>query len=154
MKHRGIVVLSASFLFLSLPAWGQTSKAQSKPIDPQNMDFSVQPCDDFYRYANGSWIKNNPIPPAFSSWGSFTELAERNDDVLRGILENAANEKNAPPGSNLQKIGDFYATGMDSTNVENLGWHPIEQDLKRIETIGDVAGVEKEIAYLHTIGAG
>jgi len=133
---------------------GQELKEQMKPLDPKNMDPKVQPCDDFYQYANGTWLKNNPIPPAFSSWGSFAELAERNNDVLHEILDNAASDRNAPDGSNERKIGDFYATGMDSARIESLGWQPIESDLKRIEALTDIAGVQVELARLHAVGAG
>jgi putative endopeptidase len=141
-------------LFATFAAIGQDLKEQSKPIDPKNMDPSVRPCDDFYRYANGTWLKNNPIPPAFSSWGSFTELAERNNDVLHDILESAAKDQTAPDVSNRKKIGDFYATGMDSTTIEALGWQPIAEDLRRIDALTDVEGVQVEVARLHSNGAG
>ena len=147
----------SSFLFLiaiAVCANGQDIKEQSKPIDPKNMDLSVKPCDDFYLYANGTWLKNNPIPPAYSSWGSFAELAERNNDVLHEILENAAKDHSAPAGSNLQKIGDFYASGMDSARIESLGWQPIAGELKSIDAIADIAGVQSEIAQLHSFGPG
>lgn len=135
-------------------AMGQDMSKQSKPLDPKNMDLSVKPCDDFNQYANGTWIKNTTIPPAFSQWGSFTELDEHNTDVLHGILEEAAKDRTAPEGSNRQKIGDFYATGMDSATIESLGWKPIEGDLKQIDGLADIAGIQSEIARLHIYGRG
>lgn len=154
MRMRGIRTLIAFLLVTTFVALGQDVKDQSKPIDPRNMDLTVQPCDDFYRYANGNWLKNNPIPPAFSTWGSFTELAERNDEVLHEILERAAKGLNAKGGSNLQKIGDFYATGMDSAKIESLGWQPIARELESIGAITTIEGVQKEVAHLHTEGVG
>src|SRR6476659_1158042 len=65
------------------------------PLDPKNMDTSVKPGDDFYLYANGGWIKNNPVPPEFSRWAAFNELAEKNNDALQEIAEKAAGG-NAP----------------------------------------------------------
>ncbi len=132
----------------------QNASTQAKALDPANMDLSVKPCDNFYQYANGTWLKNTTIPPAFSSWGSFTELSERNSDVLHGILEDASKDKTASEGSNHQKIGDFYATGMDSSAIESLGWKPVENDLKQINGIADIAGVQRELARFHTFGAG
>jgi putative endopeptidase len=153
--RRWLLLNSTLFLLLAtLGAIGQDLKIQSKPIDPKNMDLSVLPCDDFYRYANGTWLKNSTIPPAFSTWGSFTQLAERNDEVLHEILESAANDRTTKVGSNLQKIGDFYATGMDSAKIESLGWQPIAEELKRIEALTDTRGVQLEVARLHSRGAG
>lgn len=60
----------------------QDTHPQTKAIDPANMDLSVKPCDDFFHYANGAWLKNNPIPAAFGQWGSFNVLADHNSDVL------------------------------------------------------------------------
>lgn len=129
----------------------QDISRQAKPIDPANMDLSVKPCDDFFHYANGTWIKNNPIPAAYDQWGSFNILAEENNEVLKGILEDAANDKAAPEGSNKKKIGDFYASGMDSAAIEALGWKPIGSDLDRIAALSDKAGVQAELAKEHSM---
>ncbi len=123
-------------------------------LDPTNMDLSVKPCDNFYQYANGTWLKKNAIPPAFSSWGSFTELAEQNNDVLRGILDDAAKNTSAPSGSNTKKIGDLYYAAMDSATIEQLGSKPITADLARISAIKNADGVQDEIARLHLYGNG
>jgi putative endopeptidase len=68
-----------------------------------NLDKTCKPCDDFYRFAMGGWMKNNPIPAEFPTWGSFTVLADRNQASMRGIVEDAG-KSNAPAGSNQQKI--------------------------------------------------
>jgi putative endopeptidase len=147
MKHLPRVLAS---LFVVLPIVAQ----QSRPIDPANMDFTVKPCDDFFQYANGTWLKNNPIPAEFSRWGSFTELTEKNNDVLHQILEEAAKDRNAPRGSNRQKIGNFYATGMDSAAIESAGWKPIAADLQRVDALSDAAGFQAELSRLHASGVG
>ena len=152
MKRLALVL----FVFLS-PLFAVTAQQSTEKIpalDPVNMDLSVQPCTDFYRYANGTWLKRNPIPPEFSRWGSFQMLAEKNTAVLREILEDAARSSAAEKGTNRQKIGDLYYTGMDTTTIESLGWKPIEDGLKRIAAIRDIAGVENELAWFHLNGVG
>ncbi|MBF8248057.1 MAG: putative metalloendopeptidase, partial [Bacteroidetes bacterium] len=133
-------------------SYSQTKRIRG--LHPANMDLSAKSCEDFFQYANGSWLKNNAIPPAFSSWGSFTELSEQNNEVLHRILEEAAGTKNSQKGTNLQKIGDFFTTGMDSARVESLGSKPLAIYLQRIDAITDVAGVQSELAYLHRSGLG
>ncbi|MBI4419298.1 MAG: peptidase, partial [Gemmatimonadetes bacterium] len=77
-----------------------------KPFDVVNLDTTCAPCKDFFQFANAGWIKRNPIPPAYSSWGSFTELGERNRVTLRRILDDAAQKAGtAPAGSNLERLG-------------------------------------------------
>ena len=93
-------ILMSSF-FLSC-----STDEKVKPLDPQNMDTSVRAADDFFQYANGAWIKNNPIPDDYSRYGVFEVLAENNWKDVRSILEEAANGS-FDDGSNMQKIGDL-----------------------------------------------
>src|SRR4030081_4025010 len=91
----------------------------AKPIDPANMDPSVKPADDFFLYANGGWIKRTEIPPEYSRWGSFNQLIEHNNDALHVIAEKASKTKADPKAaSEMQKVGDYYASGMDEKTIE------------------------------------
>jgi putative endopeptidase len=123
-----------------------------KFIDPANMDTSVKPGDNFYRYANGNWMKNNPVPPSKSRWGSFDELFEESRKKLRNLLETAAASAASDPAS--QKIGDFFTSGMDSIGIEKMGYKPIQPDLDRIAKITDINGVLDEIVNQHKNGIG
>lgn len=107
---------------------------QSKPLDPANMDPSVKPSVDFYDYANGGWLKNNPVPADQRIWASFTILREKNNDALHNILEDAANAS-ASKGSNLQKVGDMYASGMDTAAIEANGIKPLQEAFNTINSI-------------------
>lgn len=131
------------------------------PIDPKNMDTSVKPSEDFYEYANGGWIKRNPIPPEFSRWGSFNELGEKNNDALHEVAEKAAADttklKSADKveqaaASELQKVGDFYASGMDEKSIEAAKTKPLDEEFKRIDGLKDRTDLLKEIAHLHMMG--
>jgi len=122
-------------------------------FDLANLDRSISPCDDFYQFANGGWMKNNPIPAAYPRWGSFTILQQQNQDVLRTILEEAAQDKAAKPGSNWQKIGDFYSSCMDESQIEAAGVKPLEPEFERIAQIKDTATLQAELARLQNEGA-
>ena len=85
-RARLFILLCASLL-LVFSAFTQNKYNQTKPIDPANMDPTCEPCKDFYRFANGNWLDKNPVPAAYSNWGSFSEINQRNEDVLKTILE-------------------------------------------------------------------
>ena len=121
-------------------------------FDLANLDRSVSPCDDFYKFANGGWMKNNPVPADRSTWATYSKLMDRNEDALHQILEEAASNKSAAPGSNLQKIGDFYASCMDESQAESVGIKPLDPEFKRIAAIDDVPGLQAEIARLQRVG--
>ena len=119
-----------------------------KFIDPANMNLSIRPGDNFYQYANGTWIKNNPVPASKTRWGSFDGLREESLVRLRALLESAA--AGAATDPKQQKIGDFYTSGMDSAGLERLGYQPIQADLDRIAALGNTDGLLKEIAFEHS----
>ena len=119
-----------------------------------NLDRAVAPCSDFYQFADGGWAKNNPLPADHSSWATFNKLHDKNEDVLRHILEEAAKDKSAAPGSNWQKIGDYYAACMDEVQIEAAGLKPLDSELARIAEIKDSATLQAEIARLQREGVG
>jgi predicted metalloendopeptidase len=110
------------------------AEAPHPGINPADMDTSVSACQDFFRYANGTWLKKTTIPADQSTWGGFSELEERNQNVLKGILENAA-QANAPKGSLQRQVGDFFAAGMDTAAIAKAGFTPIKPELARIQAI-------------------
>ncbi|MEO7165457.1 MAG: M13 family metallopeptidase [Spartobacteria bacterium] len=141
-------------------AEGQPAVNRNPPaLDPKNIDSSVKPQDDFYRYANGTWLKNNPIPPEYSRWGSFNELIEKNNDALKEIAEKAAgttrNAGAAKSGSGTaptQMVGDFYASGMNEEAINQAKIQPLQEELKRIDSLKTSDDLAKEIGHLHSMG--
>lgn len=125
--------------------------ASQKDFIKENIDTVANPGIDFFQYANGGWTKLNPIPSAYSRWGIGNLINDEIYDKLRKINEDAAKAEDAE-GSNSQKIGDFWFTGMDTVGIEKQGIQPIKADLDRISAIKDITGVLNEIAYQHTLG--
>lgn len=112
-------------------------------LDVSGMDTTIHPGDNFFMYANGQWLKNTVIPPSESGWGSFYTLNDENLQKLHGILEKAS-QSGSKKGTDQQKVGDFYTSGMDTLTIEKLGISPIEAQLKKIDAL---KSIEELIAY-------
>lgn len=127
------------------------SEASKDPfIDRSNMDLSVKPGDNFYLYANGGWLKNNPVPASKTRWGSFNVLRDESAKRMKEILEEAAKS----PGKNrlTQMVGDMYKSGMDSVAAEQRGFEPIRPELDRLAAITSKEEILDEVATLRTKG--
>src|SRR5438874_5252407 len=138
----------------------QPATSTSKPplfgphgFDLTGMDQTVKACDDFYRFAVGTWRDTHPLPAQYSRFGRFEEVADRNREVLHSILEeDAASAATAPRGSAQQKIGDFYAACMNETAIDAAGVTPIQPELDRINAISDRNTFVAEVTRLHDMG--
>src|ERR687889_1320809 len=136
---------------LCLAALAQTG-GRGRGFDKARMDETVSACTDFYQFANGNWLKATEIPASQSSWGSFNILAENNRKTLHDILEESAKNTKAKPGTNEQKVGDFYATCMDESKREAEGAKPLAPYLARIDKVSDLKGLRGLITDFHKAG--
>ncbi len=125
--------------------------AQSKGFDTSRMDTSVEACTDFFEYANGTWLKNTPIPASESRWGTFNILGDNNNSILKDILENASKSKSAV-GTDSQLIGDFYSSCMNEARIEKAGAKPLKPYFKQIDNIKTTEDLQKQIALMHNSG--
>jgi putative endopeptidase len=114
-------------------------------------DTTIKPGEDFFKYANDGWLKKNPIPPAYAGWGIGSVVEEELRNQLKKINEDAL-KADAPKGSNTQKIGDFYYSGMDTLDIEKERLSPLKPELDKIAAVTDIKSLIDEFAHLHDIG--
>ncbi|MBP6374175.1 MAG: M13 family metallopeptidase [Flavobacterium sp.] len=141
-----------TFLLVTALALSCTKKETQFP-DPllTHRDTTTNPADDFFQYANGGWFKQNPIPTTESSNGIFQLINDTINSQIKKICERSAATRSAK-GSNKQKIGDFYASGMDSLRIEQMGIQPIQSELKIINACANLGQVVQTFAFLHRLG--
>lgn len=135
----------------------EASTFSISPNDPAfnaaDMDPTVSPSDDFYRFVNGGWLDANPVPDEYPAWGAFQELNSRNEEVLHEILIAVAGSE-APANSIEQLVGAHFGAGMDTERIDSLGLEPIAAILETISSLTDKAGLATVLAGLHRIGVG
>jgi len=148
MRQAGSVVFFFSVLVAISAAQTGSVTAYTPGLDPASLDRSADPCVDFYQFACGGWMKNNPIPADQTRWSVATKLEDENRVLLRQILENAAKPQ-AHRTPNDQKIGDYYGACMDEEAVEKAGIEPLKPDLERIKKIRNIREIAEYLASFH-----
>lgn len=146
----------ASIAILSMILTNSCKQEQTKEkitLDVSLIDTSINPAEDFYHYANNGWIKNNPLPNDESRYGSFDQLAKETSMKVQTLVEELA-KGTFEQGSIEQKIGNFYALGMDTTKIEKQGIEPLKAELEAIQSVSDLEGVIKQVSHFHLYGFG
>ncbi len=150
-KRKMFPFLAAGIVALASCNTPQKEVVKIAAINPANMDTTVAAGSDFYEYACGGWIKNNPLKPEYARFGTFDQLLENNQGQLRVLIE----ELSATPheaGSVAGKIGALYAMGLDSTKLNADGVAPIKEELAAINALATKSDVSKMVATLHKEG--
>ena len=140
-------------MIMTMAASSMMGNAQTMGIKLENMDMSAQPGTDFYQYACGGWMKNNPLRPEFSRYGSFDVVAEENQKRIREVIEELAAQPQER-GSLGQKIGDLYALRMDSVRQNKDGVTPVMADLKRVAAVKTTAELIALVNQMNVEGVG
>jgi putative endopeptidase len=151
------VLAFCAFLVASVAGHAQAAvseqtRIQLHGLDPSLRDTSVDPCVNFFQYACGTWLKHNPIPPDRSSYGIDTQLTENNNLVLKSILERAS-DPSTQRDPDTQKIGDYYATCMDTPAIDKAGLGEFRPMLDRISTLSSAKDLAPLVADLQRDGA-
>ncbi len=128
-------------------------KNKKDAVDPliSHIDSTVKAGNDFFLFANGKWFKENPIPPSEQANGLWQLIQDTINAQVRTICESSAAIKEAQKGSNKQKIGDFFFSGMDSVAINKKGLDELKEDIDRISAIKDIRGLVVEAAYVHAV---
>ena len=141
-----LFALAGSCLFSQTKSEPRTNDALVTHIDS-----TVRPGDDFFLFANGKWFKENPIPPSEQNNGLWQMIQDTINAQIRGVCESSAALTNAEKGSNKQKIGDFFYTGMDSVTLNKKAISELKSDVDMIDGIKDMKGVVKAAANIHIV---
>lgn len=147
------VLLGILFAYPRAVSAGAPEATLGSGLAVNNIDTSVRPQDDFYRFVNNGWLKSTPIPADKSNYGAFTRLFDQSLDRLKSIMEESAAAK-AAPGSETQKVGDFYKSYIDTERLETLGLTPTESAFKEVDAITSKAALARWFARSQRLGAG
>ena len=151
MNVKNYLSVAALCLMMGACNSGKQTVTQTMGIDLANLDTTNLPGTDFYRYACGGWIKNNPLTDEYSQYGSFTVLAENNRKQIQGLIEELAGGQHQA-GSVAQKVGDLYKIAMDSVKLNQEGVKPIEAELKEIAGLKDKKQLYPLLAEMYKKG--
>lgn len=155
MKNLLLIAIAIA-IFITIAATKKNKKENNMDSTPavstNDMDTTINPGDNFFRYVNGSWMKNNSIPAEYSQYGAFTVLYENNQKLLKKLVEDVSKEADITEGSVSQKIRDLYNTGMDTATIEKIGITAIAEELQSIRKLLSISDVQNYIAQMHRTG--
>ena len=138
-------------LFLSSCKQNETAQNEFLPaIDTSNMDFNVDPGENFFLYANGGWMRKNPIPDDYSQYGSFHELIDKNKEYVQELIDKALAVENPEKGTPTQQIKDFYTSGMDTLKIESSGINDLQEYFDLIEKASTKEDIMQLVIEAHT----
>ena len=149
-----IAILGISGMAIACATPENAEEVSVQAIELANMDSTINPNDDFFRFVNGKWLEKTEIPEDQGRWGSFNELREENNEVVLSVLENAAKSGKYEDGTDQKKAGDFYSIGMDSLLAERVGIQLLKPNLDKIAAINNVEDLQKYLSEQQTYGGG
>ena len=152
MKKNYTIILTTIVLGLTIDSCKQSNTSGNAGIKQEYMDTTVSPGDNFNEYANGVWLKKNPVPATENRWGSFNEIEDRNLDRLLSIVNEVSSDKGAAKGTDRQLVGTFYRVAMDSVKAEKDGLAPINPMQDEINLVKTTDDLIKLMARFHKMG--
>jgi putative endopeptidase len=151
MKNKYFLSFTLIVTIIAFTSCSQAKKEQITDALVSHIDSAVKAGDDFFLYANGKWFRQNPIPGSEQSNGIWQLIQDTINAQIRHVCESSAAMKDALKGSNKQKIGDFFYTGMDSVTLNKKGISDLKSDFDMIDAIKDINGIIKTASYMHTV---
>jgi putative endopeptidase len=151
MKKHVLLSLIIILTVLAISSCTQLKKEPDTDALASHINSAIKPGDDFFLYANGKWFMQNPIPASEQSNGIWQLIQDTINAQIRQVCESSAAIKDALKGSNKQKIGDFFYTGMDSAALNKKGISDLKSDFEMIDAIKDINGIIKTASYIHTV---
>ncbi len=147
LRRSAMIVAVAALL----AAWTATATtvgaATPKPgIDAAGLSAGIKPCHDFYAFANQQWLGKTKIPDDRSAWGTFYEIDQRNESILKNLLVEAARDPSLPEASPGRKVADYYASGMNTARIEKAGLAPLRPEFERIQRMKNTGDLVAELA--------
>ncbi len=155
MKKYGIFLIAMVIMAFSVSCTMQNGNKPSSEADPllSHIDSTVNPGDDFFMYANGKWFKEHPIPSSEQGNGLWQLIRDTINSQVLSICQSSVSNREYKKGSNKQKIGDFYSSGMDSVSLNQQGIKPLMNEIGRIDSISNLNDLIKEVAYIHQVSS-
>jgi len=153
MTIRNIIFFAAAGILVSCSQTTNTNEMKPSGIELSNMNTEVKPGNDFFEYANGGWLKANPMPEEYSRYGAFEILAKKNQEQVKSMIDEISEMEEVEKGSPEQQIRDYYNAGMDTSAIEELGMAPIKPILFGIEAMSTKEDIVKLQAKMNFIGS-